>query len=205
MGTKQVRGAFIAIVLLSVFVPFRSLTAEVYLTKDQALDLVLGADTEHQYDPKPIDAGLHKLLKEQSLGGEDSIKANFFIAKKDGQVSGYALIDEEIGKHLPITYIVGLSTEGKITRVEMMIFREVRGWEARERTFLQQFEGRRELSELKVGEGIRHVSGATLSSKAIAKGTARAVFLWEHFYHPVEPSAGKSVKGERVNQSEVSE
>ena len=199
------RGAFIAIVLLSVFVPFRSLAAEVYLTKDQALDLVLGVDTEHLYDPKLIDSGLHEQLEEKSLGGEDSTKANFFVAKKDGQVSGYALIDEEIGKHLPITYIVGISTEGKITRIEMMIFREVRGWEARERTFLQQFEGRRERNELKVGQEIRHVSGATLSSKAIAKGAARALFLWEYFYRAVDPSAERPIKGGPVNQPEVIE
>ena len=89
--------------------------------------------------------------------------------------------------------------------MEMMIFREVRGWEARERTFLQQFEGRDERSDLKVGQGIRHVSGATLSSKAIAKGTARALYLWSHFYRPAASSPGGSSTVKPVKQRHAGE
>ncbi len=170
--------------LFSVFVPSCGAVAEVYLSKDQALDLILGHETEHSYDPKTIDESLAQELEEQSLRGQDSKQAHFFVAKKDGKVTGYALIDEEVGKHLPITYIVGISPAGQVTRVEMMVFREVRGWEARERAFLGQFDGKSEGADLKIGGAVRHVSGATLSSKAIAKGVGRALFLWNHFYRP---------------------
>ena len=167
---------------LLLFVFASPALAEVYLTKEQALDLILGSGLEHRYDPKPIDDHLTEELDAGSLLGEKSSTAHFFIGIKDGKVTGYALIDNEVGKHLPITYIVGISPEGKVTRVEMMVFREVRGWEARERSFLGQFDGKKSGDDLRVGSAVRHVSGATLSSKAIAKGIGRAIFLWNHFY-----------------------
>ncbi len=156
--------------------------AEVYLTKEQALSLVFGADAEQSYDPKPLDPSLIAALEQRGLAGEKKEQAHFFVARKDGAVVGYALIDSEVGKHLPITYIVGFSPSGEVSRVEMMVFREVRGWEARERRFMAQFEGKRDSDKLQVGTTLKNVTGATLSSRAIAKGVQRALFLWQHFY-----------------------
>ena len=156
--------------------------ADVYLTKDQALSLVLGDDTEKTYEPQSLDKPLYADLAQRGLVGEQKAQAHFFVAKRDGQVTGYALIDSEVGKHLPITYIVGFSPDGLVSRVEMMVFREIRGWEARERRFMAQFEGRRSGDKLQIGGSLKNVTGATLSSRAIAKGVQRALFLWQRFY-----------------------
>ena len=165
--------------LLSVVAPA---AAEVYLTKEQALILVLGADTEQSYEPKPLDPELTARIEERGLLGERKEQAHFFVARRNGAISGYALIDSEVGKHLPITYIVGFTPTGQVTRVEMMVFREVRGWEARERRFMAQFEGKGSSDRLQIGAGLKNVTGATLSSRAIAKGVQRALLLWQHFY-----------------------
>lgn len=154
---------------------------EVYLSKEEALSLVLGKDTEHLYVPKKLDAQIQQKLEDLGLALATE-EAHFFVAKKGSAVTGYALIDSEIGKHLPITYIVGISPEGKVSRVEMMIFREVRGWEARERQFMVQFENKGRSDNLKIGSALRNVSGATLSSIAISKGVKRALTLWEYYF-----------------------
>lgn len=159
---------------------------EVYLTKAQALEIVLGADTEHVYERKPVPSALKSDLVEQGLLSHKMKFAHFFVAKEKGEIRGYALIDNEVGKHLPITYVVGISPDGVVTRVEMMVFREIRGWEARERRFMRQFEGKGVSDPLKIGSTLKNVSGATLSSRAIAKGVQRALYLWRHFYDESE-------------------
>jgi hypothetical protein len=155
---------------------------QVYLTKEQALNLVFGTECEQHYEPRDITPDIHEKLSDAGLDNDQLKTAYFFRCSAHDKDTGFALIDAEVGKHLPITYIVGISPDGKVTRVEMMVFREVRGWEVRERTFMGQFEGKSEQDDLKVGSGIRNVSGATLSSQAVAKGVKRALFLWDMFY-----------------------
>lgn len=158
--------------------------AEVYLSKEQALDLVLGKDTEHIYLPKKLTSEvLEKLRKGHLLpAGFSSAsyrKAHFFMARKGDKTTGYALIDAEIGKHLPITYIVGISTKGIATQVEIMVFREVRGWEVKDHRFLSQFNGMRTAQGVK---DIKNITGATLSSRAVTKGVKRAILLWKNYF-----------------------
>ncbi len=182
-GSKHYqRGVTFFVTLLFVLFPCAS-TAEIYLTQDQALDIILESDTEHIYDPKPVSAEVAQMLRERKLETSQPQKtAHFFVGKRNGLVTGYALIDNEIGKHLPITYIVGISPAGKVTRVEMMVFREIRGWEPRERRFMKQFEEKSKDDTLKVGDSIRNVTGATLSARAITKGVSRALLLWQNYY-----------------------
>lgn len=156
--------------------------AEVYLTKEQALNLILGEDVEQVYQPKIISEELKAELRKQGVFREDLTQAHFFIGQKDGKTLGYALIDNEVGKHLPITYIVGINPAGSVTRVEMMVFREVRGWEARERRFMRQFEGKKQDDDIDIGSGLINVTGATLSSSAISRGVSRALIIWKYFY-----------------------
>lgn len=174
-------GALVALLIQLVSLAPES-AAEVYLTKTEALDLILGPDSAQSYDPKVPTAKLFQDLKRANLISARPKQFHFFKATKNDKLTGYALIDVEVGKHLPITYIVGFSPAGQITRVEMMVFREIRGWEARERRFMQQFEEKRLGDQLRLGDNIRNVSGATLSSRAINKGVKRALFLWNHFY-----------------------
>jgi hypothetical protein len=161
-----------------------SCIAEVYLTKDEAIRLVLGTGCEIRYEPRRLSDREREELKARGLlgVGDDTQTAHFFSCVEHGRITGRAVIGSEVGKHLPITYIVGLSPEGRVTRVEMMVFREVRGWEAKERRFMEQFEGKGREDELMIGRGIRNVTGATLSSQAIAKGVRRSLELWEMMY-----------------------
>ncbi|MFQ5417207.1 MAG: FMN-binding protein [Myxococcota bacterium] len=95
-----------------------------------------------------------------------------------------AWILEEIGKEEPITVGV-LVDAGKIESVNILIYRESRGWEVRFPFFTDQFRG------AVVGEngtqldrGIDGISGATLSVRAI-RGLARlALILDRNVEHP---------------------
>ena len=171
----------VAFFFLACGLPLES-KAEVYLSKTEALELVLGKESEQVYEKHVLSRAVKTDLIQQGLLSHTMKHAHFFVGKQQGRVRGYALIDNEVGKHLPITYIVGISPIGEITRVEMMVFREVRGWEARERRFMRQFEGKELGDSLSIGASLRNVSGATLSSRAIAKGVKRALYLWRLYY-----------------------
>src|SRR5262249_43176406 len=62
----------------------------------------------------------------------------FFVAMTGERIDGYALIDEQMGEHLPITFAVKLSPAGVVLRQEIVTYREPRGDEVRDAHFRQQ-------------------------------------------------------------------
>ncbi|MBN8548162.1 MAG: FMN-binding protein [Deltaproteobacteria bacterium] len=180
MGGRAARPIFLSCALL--LLATSSAAAEVYLTKEQALAVALPQGCTPRYDPKDLSSELIERLEDARLMGEEQKQAHFFVCEDGAKPRGYALIDSEIGKHLPITYVVGISAEGRVTRVEMMVFREVRGWEAREQKFLHQFEGKGSSDKFKLGTEIENVTGATISAASMTKGVKRALLLWQEFY-----------------------
>ncbi|HSY38009.1 MAG TPA: FMN-binding protein [Polyangia bacterium] len=102
-----------------------------------------------------------------------------FVAQTQGKVDGYAVIDDEVGLHQPITFATRLSTRGIIERVEIMVYREPRGDEVRDARFRKQFEGKTAQDPLRLDRDIDAVSGATISSASTAVAVRRAAVLVE--------------------------
>src|SRR5207247_3125084 len=64
---------------------------------------------------------------------EESFRA--FKAETNGKVDGYAVLQETIGKHRLITYLVGVTPDGKVSDVEILVYRESKGSEVRTKRF----------------------------------------------------------------------
>ena len=113
--------------------------------------------------------------------GYDLQKAAYtvYVAKTGETIDGYAVLDEEMGQHLPITFAVKLSPQGLVQRQEIMTYRERYGDEVRDPRFRQQFVGKSAADPLRPGEEVIAVSGATISSRAMALGVRRALVLVE--------------------------
>jgi hypothetical protein len=111
-----------------------------------------------------------------------------FTAYRGGDVLGWAVVLEEIGKHRPITSIVGVRPDGKVRDVAVMVYREASGGEIGSRRFLEQYPGRESSDAL--AAKIRNVAGATLSvaarNRTVTKGLAAADVL---FLHPAPDAA----------------
>jgi electron transport complex protein RnfG len=101
----------------------------------------------------------------------------FYIAKTGDTIDGYAILDEELGQHLPISYGVKLSPRGIVERQEILVYRERYGDEVRDPRFREQFVGKSAADSLRPGEEIVAVSGATISSRAMAIGVRRCLVL----------------------------
>lgn len=97
-----------------------------------------------------------------------------------------AWILEEIGKSEPIT--TGIVVDhGEIARLEVLIFRESRGWEVRYPFFTRQFKGASLAERDRLDRRIDGITGATLSVRALEKVAALALYL-----HRQTPFAGDS-------------
>jgi len=96
-------------------------------------------------------------------------------AQAGERVLGLFVVDHVIGKHLYIDYAVALAPGGRIHRVDILAYRESYGGEVREPGWLAQFVGKSSGSALRVGDDIRNISGATLSSHHVTEGVKRIV------------------------------
>jgi FAD:protein FMN transferase len=99
-----------------------------------------------------LDEALRTKLKRASNLRFPESTCTFFIATQAGQAEKYAIQVNEIGKSEPITFMVGMSPEGKVTEVVIMVFRKNRGWEVKEKRFLNQFHGKTLHNAIRVDE-----------------------------------------------------
>jgi hypothetical protein len=108
----------------------------------------------------------------------------FYVATSGSHVDGYAFLDDEMGEHQPISFAVKLSPDGRVQRQEIVVYREPRGDEVRDDRFRRQFIGKGARDPIIANEDIVVVSGATISSRAMATGVKRAVVLFDELVKP---------------------
>jgi hypothetical protein len=93
-----------------------------------------------------------------------------------------AWILDEIGKYDPIT--LGVVVDGgRIESVEVLIYRESRGWEIHLPVFREQFRGATLDPQLALDRNIDGISGATLSVRAVKRMARLALVLDREVEH----------------------
>ncbi len=128
-----------------------------------------------------IDAAVRERLKARLGYAPAKAVYTFYVASTGGQVDGYALIDDEMGQHQPITFAVQLSPKAVVQRQEIVVYREPRGDEVTDDRFRRQFVGKSSRDPLRLSIDVAAISGATISSAAMATGVRRAAVLLEEF------------------------
>jgi Na+-translocating ferredoxin:NAD+ oxidoreductase RnfG subunit len=132
---------------------------------------------------------LIRLTPEKKAQIEDRIGWKFpeelfevYIGETGAQIDGYALIQNTIGKHKPMTYMVGIDHTGHVLNVELLVFREARGSEVRTKRFNVQYEGKTVLDPVRLNKDIINISGATMSVRSMTAGIKRGLVLVDEFY-----------------------
>ncbi|QQR80804.1 MAG: FMN-binding protein [Deltaproteobacteria bacterium] len=124
-----------------------------------------------------------KLILLKSLGTPvTKDEWTFYVAKTAGQVDGYAMIDHELGKMEPITFMTAFNKDGSVKAVEILVYREPYGSEVHEKKFVKQYEGKKNTDVLRVGQDIQNMTGATISSRSVTIGVKRDLAIWNIFY-----------------------
>lgn len=148
----------------------------VYWDKASLLKDFFASSQRVTFKKIPVDATTRAAV-EARLGTRVPQELTVYYGTTNGHVDGIAVIDQEMGQHEPITFGVLIGTDGVMKRLEVMVYREAYGDEVREARFRRQFEGRRATDPVRHGADIVAVSGATISSKAMANGARRALVL----------------------------
>ena len=162
---------------------------KVYFTQEEALAKVFAkADTLWTEEWSPTPQERTKLENRLAWRIEEE---TFVIhrARQGGQDLGYAMIIQEQGRFKPITFIVKLSATGRVDMVLVMVYRESRGDGVKRQRFLKQFRGKDSSDHLRLNRDIVGVSGATMSSRALAIGVKKELGIVEMKYPPTK--AGK--------------
>ena len=98
-------------------------------------------------------------------------------AEKAGQLLGWFIVDEVVGKHEFITYAAGLTPEGKVRGIEILVYRETHGYQVRNPEWRHHFEGKTLADPFKLEQDIPNIAGATLSCKNVTNGVKRLLAL----------------------------
>jgi hypothetical protein len=157
-------------------------TAEVFLTEEAAVKLMFPKSERIKKELLRVPAE-KKMAIEERIGWkfpEDTFEV--YIGETGSQVDGYALVQHTIGKHKPMTYMVGVDAHGRVSNVELLVFREARGSEVRTKRFNVQYEGKTVLDPVRINKDIINISGATMSVRSMTAGIKRVLVLVDEFY-----------------------
>ena len=160
------------------------LDVQVYLTKKQALEIAFPGADKMDREKKWLTAEQKKAIGDLCLQNIKTNRMTFYVGKRDGIPMGYAIIDHEIGKSFPITFMVVLNVDGSVRDVEILVYREPRGWEVRYPSFMDQFTGKNADTDYRI---IHSITGATLSVRAMVKGVSRATAAYKVLYLSGKP------------------
>ena len=156
--------------------------ADVFLTEEEALKIMFPKSDRIRKDVIHLTPEIKNRIEER-IGGkfpEDGFEVH--IGETGSQVDGYVIVQNTIGKHKPMTYMVGVDNRGRVSNVELLIFREARGSEVRTKRFNVQYEGKTVLDPVRINKDIINISGATMSVRSMSAGIKRVLVLVDEFY-----------------------
>jgi H+/Na+-translocating ferredoxin:NAD+ oxidoreductase subunit G len=174
------------IVLLLAAIAHPAVAQEgVFLTESEAPGAVFpSADRFERIEVEATDALRTRMRAHLAItpsSWEDRYVA--FRAWRGERALGLAVLVDEIGKHRPITFVVGVRPGGAVEDVAVVAYREAYGGEVRSARFLVQYRGKGPDDPLRTYAEVTNIAGATLSvdaaSRAVKKAQAFAAALAE--------------------------
>jgi len=162
--------------------PQEMIQEDVFLTEDESAQLMFPKSDS-------IDREVIQLKSDQKRIIQERIGWNFpendfvvYVGKTGVQIDGYAIVQNTIGKHKPITYMVGVDPAGEVLNIEVLIYRESKGSEVRTKRFNAQYEGKSVFDPIRMNKDIINISGATMSVRSLSAGVKRTLVIVDEIY-----------------------
>lgn len=156
--------------------------AEVYLREEDSLKIMLPKSERIRKDVLKLSPEKKTLIEERIGWKFPEESFDVYIGETGNQIDGYALVQNTIGKHKPMTYMVGIDSKGQVSDIELLIFRESRGSEIRQKRFNAQYEGKTVHDPVRINKDIINITGATMSVRSMSAGIKRVLVLVDEFY-----------------------
>ena len=156
--------------------------AEVFLSEEEAVKLMFPKSERVKKELLRVPTD-RKIAIEERIGWKFPEEVfEVYIGETGTQVDGYALVQNTIGKHKPMTYMVGVDAHGHVSNVELLVYREARGSEVRTKRFNVQYEGKTASDPVRLNKDIINISGATMSVRSMTAGVKQVLVLVGEFY-----------------------
>ena len=152
-------------------VPFSH--AKTYVTPDQAKILIWG---DLVMEPLTIELSSQQQQSIQ-MASDVWVRSKKIKALKSKE-NHWLIYDTVIGKHENIELAVGLTNEGEVKGIEIMVYRESYGYEIMNPHWLAQFLNKKSSHNVKIDHNIKNISGATLSCVHVTDGINRLTHTW---------------------------
>ncbi len=92
------------------------------------------------------------------------------------------MVQNTIGKHKPITYMVGVDPGGEVITIEVLIYRESRGSEVRTKRFNAQYEGKTVFDPIRMNKDIINRRAWRMSVRSLSAGVKRTLVMVDELY-----------------------
>lgn len=148
-----------------------------YLTVSQAQQALFPEADRFPEAAVELSKEQRKAIEKKSGVRQRWEKQAVWRAEKGGELLGWFIVDEVVGKHEFITYAAGLTPDGKVQGIEILVYRETYGYQIRNRDWRRKFAGKTLDDAFKLDEDIPNISGATLSCRNVTNGVKRLLAL----------------------------
>lgn len=183
----QMRRNLLTLVLVGIFSAAPAL-AEIYLTKKEALALAFAKADRFEEDMLIAGDSLRKQSAQLLPFRDPERIISITKAYQGSKFVGYAIFGDVIGKVQPISYLLALNPDKSIRQIEIMAYRESHGGEIRHPKFRSQYVGRRYSEQLRLGNQIENIAGATLSCRNLTDDVRFYLFYLERLLPESKPS-----------------
>lgn len=138
--------------------------ATVFYSKEEAFELAFGVGATVENHPVFLTDEQQKAVETAAKVKVDSQFFTFFEGHRNGQLLGYAAIEAHTVRTQPETLLVVLSPEGALVKAEILAFHEPPEYKPSAAWFETLIGKPRD--QLRPGEGVDGITGATLSVRA---------------------------------------
>lgn len=150
-------------------------SARVLVTQDKALAEAFPGAAVERRDAFLTEAQAKRI--EETAGTPPATRVvAYYVATKDGKPAGTAFFDTHTVRTLPETLMIVVDPAGSVVKAEVLSFGEPPEYLPKPRWF-ELFKQRKLDRDLAAGRGIPVVTGATLTSRAVAAAVRRALAL----------------------------
>jgi len=175
------RAALLVLVLAAACGPA---AARVYMTQEEALRLAFPEPQSSERRTLYLDDAQARRAAAEAGAPVETRVVPYYVGRSGGAVTGYAFFDTHLVRTLPETIMIRLSSAGAIVAIDILSFDEPEDYKVNPR-WLEQFRGRRADETARLPSGIRAMTGATLSARAITDAARRVLACYRLFVeHP---------------------
>ncbi len=165
-----------ALRLLAFFLTATAAGAPVYSTREEALARAFPPPAAIERKTYFLTDAERERASRLAQAKVDSSLVVAYIGRGTSGVLGIAYFDTHTVRTETQTLLVTVKPDGSVGSVEVVAFGEPEDYLPRP-AWLRLFERRRLDSDLALGRGLAHVSGATLSTRAIAAAVRRVLAI----------------------------